>query len=243
MRPTPHQRALPTFRQTCTWLFHDQRAVVLLSAFIFSNDLIFIGIHVRAHLLGSDNLLLFIDFDRGYAEFFQYSKIFFALILIALLAIESRSWRLAAWLFPFLYLLADDAYQFHEHGAEYLVNAFSLQPHWGLRALDFGELAVSGIAGALSLVILGAAYWRATSKERWAFQRLTSLIALLAFFGIIIDLVHIAAHPFLGDFDWIAVLEDGGEMIVTTLIVAFLLRLNLSGGSRSFAPLIDPPQA
>ena len=234
----PHasrQTFFPAHKALLPWIFCGQRAAILLATFVILSDLTFISLHTEAKLRDSDNSLLFIDFDRGYAEFFQYLKICYVLLLITLLAFESRSWRLFAWTLPFLYLLGDDALQFHERGGEYLAQRFSLQARWELRAADFGELAVSAFAGLLSLAILGIAYWRASKDERWVFQKMTALIAILAFFGVIIDLAHIALQPMLGDFDWIALLEDGGEMIATTLIVAFVLRLNLSGGEKNFA--------
>lgn len=234
MLNTHQQTILPPSNGTLAWLFSRQRAIILLAGFILLSDVLFIALHTEAQLRGSQNSLLFIDFDRGYAEFFQYLKMTYALLLITLVAIETRSWILSVWLIPFAYLLSDDALQIHERGGEYIAQLFSLQPGLGVRAVDFGEVAVSGIAGLIILPLLGIAYWKACAGERWIFHRLLGLIALLALFGIVIDLAHVAAHSLLGGFDWIAVVEDGGEMVVATLIVAFLLRLNLSGGERGF---------
>lgn len=228
------QTTLPPSDGTLAWLLSRQRAIILLASFILLSDILFIALHTEAQLRGSQNSLLFIDFDRGYAEFFQYLKMTYALLLIALVSIETRSWILSVWMIPFAYLLSDDAMQIHERGGEYLAQLLSLQPGLGVRAVDFGEIAVSGIAGLIILPLLGMAYWKANAGERWIFHRLIGLIVLLALFGIVIDLAHVAAHSLLGGFDWIAVIEDGGEMVAATLIVTFLLRLNLSGGERGF---------
>lgn len=234
--------SFPSHRRILPWLISRQRAVVLLTLFVLVTDLLFIALHTEAALRGSPNALLFIDFDRGYAEVFQYVKFLYILFLITILSVECRSWVFTAWLPPYAYLLADDAFQIHERYGARLVELLSLQPRFGLRAQDFGELITSTIAAGISLILLITAYIFADKEERWTFRRLTELTILLGIFGVIIDLIHVAVHSLLGEFDWVAVVEDGGEMLVVTLLVAFLFRLNVSGGTPDF-PTRPKPRA
>lgn len=221
---------LPSLKETSSWIFRGQRSVGVLIGFIVLSDLMFIALHIWSWARGSENSLLYIDVDRGYAEFFQYLKILYIVFLILVLAVETRSWKLAAWILPFTYLLGDDSYQIHEKGGAYIAEALKLQSMWGLRPADFGEATVSLLVALVSLMILIPAYLRADSTERWVFQRLLLLIMVLAFFGVFIDLVHVAAMSVLQGFDWIAVLEDGGEMLTITFIIAFLIRLTVGNG-------------
>lgn len=234
-RPAP----IPGRGEFWSWLLRDQRAVVLLAAFIALNDLAFIAVHIAGELVGSRNALLFVDTDRGYAEVFQYLKLAFVLLLVVVLAVERRSWRMLAWLPPFAYLLADDALRIHEDGGLIAAELLGLEAALGLRARDFGEIVVALAAGGACLVLLVVAYFFADRRERWLFRALTALVALLAVFGIGLDLVHQAVSGGATGLDWLAVAEDGGEMIVVTLMVVLLLRANLTGG----APALAAPEA
>jgi hypothetical protein len=87
--------------------------------------------------------------DRGYGEFYQYLKEFWIFILFLALGIKNRKLLFFAYSVLFLYLLIDDAFEFHENLGAFLADLFHLQPMLGLRAIDVGELAVTGFFGGL----------------------------------------------------------------------------------------------
>jgi hypothetical protein len=97
-----------------------------------------------------------------------------------------------------------------------------INPALGLRAQDFGEIAASALAGVVFL-LLGLLSYRVSSP----FARSVGIyillgIILLAFFGVFVDTIH----TFLGyKFRWtnqpLEMIEDGGELIVVSIIFWF----------------------
>lgn len=170
----------------------------------------------------------------SYAEVFQYFKFAWLLVLVALYAFEHRSWQVSMWLPVFAYLLADDALQFHERFGQQLVGVLGLTGAFGLRAVDFGELIVTGAATLVLMIPLIVGYVHSDARSRWIYRVFLVLVGVLAFFGVALDMLHIILGEYgLGSL--MAFLEDGGEMLSVTAMVAFALRINLSGGQPGFA--------
>jgi len=124
--------------------------------------------------------------------------------------------------FLFLYLLLDDYLGIHERMGGAWAAAAGFVPMLGLRAVDFGEAAVTAVAAT---VFLGAIAWSyATSRDATA-QRyartVLKLLFLLALFGVVFDMLHIAAWQIDSQFLWMAagLVEDGGEMLTASAMV------------------------
>lgn len=120
-----------------------------------------------------------------------------------------------AWVAALLILLAEDALQLHRLGGQLVRQLFDR----GRAVMAVTEAAVLGGLGLLILVILWHGY-RTTADE--AARRYTrqgiALLALLAVFAIGVDIPHLFAtraweRPLL-------LLEEGGELVVTSLILA-----------------------
>lgn len=157
-----------------------------------------------------------IEQERGYAEIFQYIKYFWTILLLGALAFTRRKWNYAVWMLLFLYLLGDDASQFHERGGEFFTATMGYQAQWGLRAQDFGELSMSVIVLVLFSIFSIKTYLLADTDTKNAVKGYGVLLALLAFFGVGVDMLHVVAG---GDsFPLLGVLEDGGEMLSVSLI-------------------------
>lgn len=234
--------SIPTFSQFLSWLFKGQRAVWIMVTFLLVADIVLIAIHAYAVLGGSANELLRIDVDRGYAESFQAIKYIYLIVLMAFCVYTYRTWQMSIWLLLFGYLLVDDIMMVHETYGAVLVDVLGLQPAFGLRALDFGEVIVSTIA-AFSLAIplcLGFIY--GNRQSRWLYTLMLFLVFLLATFGVVIDLAHVKFADAVGHFDWIAVVEDGGEMVVVTWMVALVVRIVVSGGEPGLLPEPEPSE-
>ncbi|WP_165244088.1 hypothetical protein [Paludisphaera soli] len=166
--------------------------------------------------------------DRGFGERFQYAKL---LALVALLALLHRrqQWPIhAALVLVFGYLLVDDALMIHERLGEHLAERYALSPAFGLRAVDFGELIVSAVAGSVLLAQLGLAYWFGGSEERVVGRNFIGLLLLLAFCGVGFDMLHIMLRAFDSTME---ILEDGGEMIAVSLMVAYAASLHHGGST------------
>lgn len=129
------------------------------------------------------------------------------------------------WAVVFAYVLFDDALRIHEILGTYVTAKRDLDAAFGLRANDFGELIVSAIAAALLLSPLILLYRRGAPAFRQVTRHLISLLLLLAFFGIFIDMLHVIFQG--GNLEIVlVVLEKGGEMAVISLIVGYTYLLN-----------------
>src|SRR6185503_334165 len=99
-------------------------------------------------------LLYSIETDGGFAEWFQYTKELWTIILAIMIWRRTRRPWIAGWILAFVYFLADDTISIHEIGGDIAYRHLGLGPALGLRAQDFGELLVTGMAGvSLSAII------------------------------------------------------------------------------------------
>jgi hypothetical protein len=183
-----------------------------------ATDIVFIIIHI--FYLNTDlvsNPYFSIEQDRGYAEFFQYIKEYWIALLLGWLGLRNRSILYGAWSLLFLYLLLDDSCSVHEKLGLTIGNKLSLLPTFNLRSADLGELIVSAGVGLFFLVLIAIAYRFGDRLSRKTSRHLVTLLFALALFGIVIDLLHIAL-PFPSWADFLGLLEDGGEMVVMSII-------------------------
>lgn len=202
-------------------------------------DLAFIFIHVmRLTVPAVESGMYALDYDRGHAEFYQYIKMLWIIALFAALLVHTRTGGFAAWGLLFAYLLLDDALAIHETAGASVAQALPFAEQAGLRAQDFGELAVSAAAGAVLLTLLAWAYARGHAAFRRASLHVVLLLAALAFFGVGVDMLQSLFRfddilaPLLG------IIEDGGEMIVMSLAVWYVFLLHRGNGNLS-SPLQD----
>jgi hypothetical protein len=202
--------------------FEDHKLLVLL----LLGDLSFLILHLIHYFtsLLPDSLFSIIQ-DRGYAEFYQYMKELWILILFLVLGIKRRSILFIVLSLLFLYFLLDDSFELHERIGAFLAFNLNFQPRFGLRDVDFGELAVFFFFGAQFLLLTGAAYLYSDMYSRNAFKKLLVMLVFLAFFGVLIDMVQIIVINPLA-YDILGIVDDAGEMFVMSVITWFVFRLN-----------------
>ena len=198
-------------------------------------DLAFVFLHFLQLSDAMNNELFSLERDRGFPELFQYIKIFLIVILLLSVRTKTRVVGYGLWSLLFLYLLLDDALSIHESFGGYIATTMAFAPAIGLRAQDFGELAVSVIAAALILSPLAVFYLRGSDAFKEATKHLLMLLMALAFFGIFVDMLHVAI-----DAGWkirflLGVVEDGGEMIVVSIMAWYVFLLNGCHGNISSA--------
>lgn len=195
---------------------------------LFCADLAFIALHSIEALTSFLNSSLFsITKDRSYPEIYQYLKWFWIIILLAYISILMRSFSYIAWSLVFIYFICDDALSIHEIVGKYLAGQLTFTPPLGLRLQDIGELAVTATAGTILLPIVVLAYFRGTEAFKKMSRDMLLLILALVFFGVFVDMLHISIQ--LG---WkvsfiLGVIEDGGEMLVGSLILWYVFRLSV----------------
>ncbi len=195
---------------------------------LFLTDLIFILIHM-AHQLDLFGMLskdlLSLSVDKSYAEVYQYIKEYWIILLLVFIGIKKKSKLYFMWALLFFYFLLDDSLQIHEILGQYSAIQFNIQDKLSLRAEDFGELVVSLFAGILLFSIIGAFHYKSSTIEKKISKSLFFLVLILILFGIGIDMID----SMIPTTFWkaiFALIEDGGEMVVMSIILEYVYNLS-----------------
>ncbi|WP_200246113.1 hypothetical protein [Lamprobacter modestohalophilus] len=209
-------------KRGCTMVLHlEKKSNRFLLLFLLA-DLVFILIHIGFNLGLVTSPLFSIEEDLGYAEVYQYIKEYWIVLLLLTLAIGRGRFIYFAWSLLFAYLLFDDSLQIHERLGGYVADALQFLPILQLRPQDLGELVVSLLFGTLLFGTIGIAYLHADHIARQASKHLFALVLLLAFFGVVVDMLHIAIR--WGEPFWLLI-EDGGEMLIMSVIAWYVFQL------------------
>ncbi len=209
---------------------------------LLAGDLVYVAIHliwIETTLLQSP--LAALDTDRGYAEFFQYMKLLWACLLLTFLTFRTKRRGYLVWVLVFAYLLVDDLFSLHENLGRMLADGLAMQDAFRMRAVDFGELLQMSAAGAVLAVAIGWAYLRGGSHFRRSSRHLLVLMVAVVLFGVVLDMVHVAIGATGRLDDALVILEDGGELVVTSFIAWYALFLVVVGDSSegpSFTDLV-----
>lgn len=207
-------------------MMHMPEATAML-VLLLCGDLAFVALHFIHHFTPwFDTDLLSLEQDRGYAEFYQYVKWLWIVLLLGALSRRTGLSALSAWIPLFVYFLFDDAMMLHERlGARVADHIPAGLPTFGLRTQDLGELTVSGLFFAVWSLTMLVAWRRGSLRMRQISLDLGLLVALLLFFGVVFDMLHAALGPVLRMHFAFGTVEDGGELLAVSLIVWFLFRL------------------
>lgn len=190
-------------------------------------DLVLIALHiVTGAIYDKIPVQLNIALDFSIAEFVGYAKWLVIIVLLWLISRRTRNPALLSCAVLFIVMVADDSLQLHERIGEAAVKANAVGGVGWAQAQTLAELAVwAGMAALLiPIVLLG---FVKSSRVQWVpAARFLGLIAMFAVFGVVIDALHkpVADLPFgpqLAD-----LVEDGGEMIVASIIVAHAMWLS-----------------
>ncbi|HEY6630062.1 MAG TPA: hypothetical protein VIZ90_01290 [Rhizobiaceae bacterium] len=205
-----------------------------LKAFAFvllATDLLLIGLHI---LWGYDHWIWSMEDESGLSERFQHLKWAAASMILLVLATRRRAMIYGAWALLFAYFAVDDSIQLHERIGSWLIHVLDLGSvediylerfsYFYLRAQEFGELIFAAGLGAIVAAGLFVA-WPCPDaiRERTVARRLVAWLLLFALFAVGFDLLHTMAYEIYPPaIEWIGVIEDGGEMICASLLVAGL---------------------
>lgn len=194
--------------------------IIMDVLFIFAHALFIFLIYIRVDFDWSIVDMFMVNYDGSYPEIFQYLK-YFSICLICLYIIKKRKeYSYISWFFLFLLLLLDDALQFHELFAEWVVEKFDYVDMIGLRAQDLGELTYVALFGPLLLVMMFFGYKKGSQEYKKTTIDIGLLFAIFLFFGIVVDILH----ELIGSENryvklLITLIEDGGEMLALSLLV------------------------
>lgn len=210
---------------------------------LLATDVVFIILHIVYIYTGRTlNISFSIEHDGGYAELFQYLKEYWIAILLCFVAVRKRSVLYLLWSLLFFYLLLDDSMLIHERFGKRIANRLNFSSGLELRAQDFGEVIVSAAVSLLFLILITIAYYRFSDRQSKKVSRyLTMMLFTLAFFGIAVDLAHVAFGSFALQI-FFSILEDGGELVAMSIIACFVFLLPerlQSGNKRPLAKGYD----
>lgn len=194
-------------------------------------DFLMVALHIAATVGEWSNPALMLHVDQSWAEIYQYAKASGIALTAFWMFWRHSSVVMAVWGGLFTYIVVDDALSIHESYGRHLTRLLSFTAALGLRAQDFGELAVLVCVGGVFVAMFAVAYALGSAWSRAVSQDLLLLLVVLAFFGVVIDMLHIVAntHGIRG----FTIIEDGGELVTMSLMAAYMLR---TAGSTAAVP-------
>ncbi|MGG5807806.1 hypothetical protein [Falsiroseomonas sp. CW058] len=209
------------------------RAMAWTLGGLLALDLVFLGLHV-AHVAAEwrgqgpfAGRAFSIEAEGGHAESYEALKTAACVVALGLCARRSGAPVYGALAFVFAAALADNALMLHERAGSLLAPA--LMPAAGLfqaAPQAFGELGFFAVLGGLALLLLAAGFRRSAAPHRRAGAGFVVLLALLAGFGVALDLLHAALGGQRRAFDRVlGTVEDGGELVVLSAACALAVAL------------------
>ena len=230
---TPVAHLVPQIDARLVWFCAALLGIDALFIAVFSIHEIYVLLYNdRVPLLGNE---WDIEYDWSYAEMFGYLK---SLSIVLLLISVPQVWKRPVYLtfLPiFTFILLDDALQVHERLGLRIEEALALQRFDALMRIGPGQVLVWTIVGVALLPVAVAALVRSPEEDRRNGILLMGALAVLALFGVAVDMVHaVLRRAFRGADDLFIVIEDGGEQLTLSLIccLVILIRRELCGRQR-----------
>lgn len=201
--------------------FIRKNPLSILKGFIFA-DMVFIIVHI-VNYYTLDTSLFDITADRKLPEIFQYIKYVLVCYLLFQGVGKYRAKNFYAWMILYMYFLLDDSLRIHEKFGKFFYHNFDLPQMFGLAPDVYAELFSSFLAGLIIFPSLIWAYSRGSRFFRTFSHDLILLTGLFVFFGVVVDIL--ASTGYLNNPLWPGVIEDGGEMVVASVLVWHVLRV------------------
>ena len=207
-------------------------ATLLLFAMLLGADALFIlvhAVHAWSPYLGDSKYAL--DADLGMAELYQYIKLLWLLGCLTLAFWQTRRGVFIAWAAFSALLLLDDAAQLHENAGRLMAKGLGLASAFGLRGVDYGELMFAAGVGVVGLAVVVVTLRQGSREARQLSLDMAVMLSVLAVFAVLGDVAHSFAYnraPAL--IDVLALVEDGGELLVVSAITAYAFDIASNSG-------------
>ena len=161
--------------------------------------------------------------ERGYAEIFQYVKELWCSLILLLIAFKERSWLALMWALLFGYFFLDDSIGIHEQTDTWFGDVISFPSVAGVAPADVWQVATSLLVAFFFFVLIYFSY-RASSHTRMRSRspQLLTWVVLLAFFGVGVDAFHSLFRGRSGLDEALGLLEDAGEMVSMSVLLALI---------------------
>ncbi len=193
-------------------------------------DVALIMLHITVTIANPDPSLCSVSGVCAYMDVYRVVKLFWVVILLASICRLSGRASYASWVFVFTCYVLDDALHLHQQLGDRIARTAETQllPGVPLQPRYF-QLAVLAIAGILLMGIVAWTYAKSPTGFRKMSNDIFLFLGALAFFGLIVDLATALKFgpPLLFG---LGIVEDGGELVVVSLIVWYAFRLAMYSG-------------
>ena len=196
---------------------------------LLSADFIFMVMHVYYKLTHDMECSLFcLTTDRGYAEFFQYLKYSWIMILLGYVILSTKTPQYLSWILLFAFFLFNDAFQLHHLFGSAFSRSFAFDPPLDLRRGNVGAFVYFILCGLALMGIIFWTYMRGDENYRKHSIDIGFFVMLVFFFGAVVDIIHVAfsLHGMGLNF-----FEEAGEMVIMSLILWYVYMLAVSRGA------------
>ena len=175
-----------------------------------------------------DHNAFYLEDNNSYAELYQNIKWVAMILLSMLIAHSTDNKKYYSWTVIFLFLFLEDVFRVHQEVASF-ISAYFFS---GMATRQWKLLEIL-IASAIGLIVIAPLVWNYIKAETLFKQRSKIVIALLimlVFFGIGMDQAHRLYFIWKS---WkrefiVGIIEDGGEMITATYLLAYQAMLIIS---------------
>jgi len=171
------------------------------------------------------NMFLF-DFDKEYSlpSLYHYALLLICCFGFYWLMQSERAYDV--WFYAFAYLLLDDMTTLHET-AGWLLGKYVIPTElWFFSKRALGEITYLSVIGGLLGCLLVKRFFAATAAVKKQFIIFSCLIMLFGVFSVLVDSIHEKVCVTPGLLCMLTgVLEDGGEIFVTILIIHHIRQL------------------
>ncbi len=196
---------------------------------LLSADFIFMVMHIYYKLTHDMHCSLFcLTTDRGYAEFFQYLKYAWIIILLVYIFLRTNNPKYLSWILLFVFFLFNDAFQLHHLFGSALGRNFTFDPPLDLRKGDVGEFAYFIMCGLALMGIIFWTYLRGNEHYRKHAVDIGFFVFLVFVFGAVVDIIHVA---FSLHGVGLSFFEEAGEMVIMSLVLWYVYMIGVSRGA------------
>lgn len=200
-----------------TWW--DEQPKRLLVA-LLAVDLAAVALHVVTD--GGFGPITSLDTDAGLGGVWGFGKALAAAWIARSVFRRTEITVYLVWAATFVTVALDDLAEIHENLGDSLATAVDLPAVAGLRGADLGELIVWAMLGLPLLLAIALTVGAADDRGRQDSLRFFVMMAALVFTAAGLDAIHMMTTADTTDV-WavtpLGVLEDGGELVVVSLLV------------------------
>lgn len=172
-----------------------------------------------------------LGYDWALPERFGYAKWTVCILCFGIAAWKQRDFALLTGAVVYAGILFDDARRIHERAGILIEDALKLEQDYGILAKSFSQMLAFATMGFLAALVLVLGFALGGKFGRAVLIRCLAPFGGLIILSVFVDAFHDAVTAMNPGTDWVpvdpflTVLEDGGELFVGSLCVAFAVAI------------------